>query len=404
MVTRNDVVSDPQEPPPMHIGLLWHAFGHNNLGVDALSRANAALLERAAARAGVTLRFTTLGSGQQMGVPDLPANVRIGPGPSIKQALLLRSEFLRDLRSCDMVVDIGEGDSFTDIYGRSRFLFQTATKAAAILLRKPLVLAPQTIGPFDHAAHRWLATRVINRTTATFARDHLSTAFLHDLGVTAPIDEFIDVAFALPFDAQPATPGVTRVGINVSGLLFNGGYSGQNELGMALDYAAFTRATIAALTARPGVQVALFAHVSGGGGPDDDWPAVQQLGRAFPGVEVIAPFATSIAAKSWMSGLDFVAAGRMHACIGAFSAGVPVVPVAYSRKFNGLFETLHYPHFIDGKATTTDAAITALMQAFDARTTLKSAINASRPIIADRVKRYEDFLTAQLTKIAQERR
>jgi polysaccharide pyruvyl transferase WcaK-like protein len=38
----------------------------------------------------------------------------------------------------------------------------------------------------------------------------------------------------------------------------------------------------------------------------------------------------------------------MHACIAAFSSGVPVFPLAYSRKFNGLFgDTLLYNNFGD---------------------------------------------------------
>jgi hypothetical protein len=53
------------------------------------------------------------------------------------------------------------------------------------------------------------------------------------------------------------------------------------------------------------------------------------------------------------SGMDFFGA-RMHACIAAFSSGVPVVPLAYSRKFNGLFTALEYPHYGDCKAATTE--------------------------------------------------
>lgn len=386
------------------VGLIWHAFGHDNLGVDALSRANAAIIEAAAAKRGLQVAFVTLGSGQKPDVTDLPASVTVGPGPSLRQFVMGRSQFLKELRRCDLAVDIGEGDSFTDIYGRRRFAFHCASKLASILLGQPLVLAPQTIGPFEHPVHRWIATRLINRASAVYARDHLSTAFLDRLGARSPRDEFIDVAFRLPYTPAPRAEGRVRVGINVSGLLYNGGYTGANELGMTLDYVALTEALITYFLKEPGVEVHLFAHVAGAGGPDDDAPAIEALARKFPGVSLAPRFASSIAAKSWMSGLDFVIAGRMHACIGAYSAGVPVVPVAYSRKFNGLFGTLNYPYFVDGKATTTERALTDITGWFRDRATLKGAIEASRTIIDERLQRYEDRIGEMLVAAANKRR
>ena len=37
----------------------------------------------------------------------------------------------------------------------------------------------------------------------------------------------------------------------------------------------------------------------------------------------------------------------MHATIAAFSSGTAVIPVSYSRKFEGLYETAGYPYLID---------------------------------------------------------
>lgn len=46
----------------------------------------------------------------------------------------------------------------------------------------------------------------------------------------------------------------------------------------------------------------------------------------------------------------------MHACIAAHSTGTAVLPMAYSRKFNGLFcQTLKYPLLLDmTKASVVD--------------------------------------------------
>mgnify|MGYP001402473369 CR=1 FL=1 len=50
------------------------------------------------------------------------------------------------------VLDISGGDSFTDLYGPWRFRAILAPKQIAIRARKPLIMLPQTIGPFESKA------------------------------------------------------------------------------------------------------------------------------------------------------------------------------------------------------------------------------------------------------------
>ena len=51
--------------------------------------------------------------------------------------------------------------------------------------------------------------------------------------------------------------------------------------------------------------------------------------------------------KSKISEFDIFIGARMHATIGAFSSGVATIPTAYSRKFNGLYESVEYPYIVD---------------------------------------------------------
>lgn len=390
---------------PLSIALLWHTFGHGNLGVDALARANADLIRAAAASVGVAVRFTALGTGQNQFVADLPSDVTIGPAPRLKPLLRGRSDFMDVVRQSDLVFDIGEGDSFTDLYGGWRYSFLLGTKVAVVAARRPLVLAPQTIGPFASPIRRRLAVAVLRRADAAYARDGLSAAFLRDNGVAG--EEFIDVAFALPFARQARAAGRVRVGLNVSGLLYNGGYSGQNELGLLLDYAALTHGLIEALLARRNVDVHLIVHVTGDGGADDDLPVARHLVQLYPGLVLAPVFASSIEAKTYISGMDYVVAGRMHAAVAAFSTGVPVMPIGYSRKFNGLFGTLGYTHMVDGKATGTDAALAGLIDGFERRAELQKAIARGSVIVKERLAAYQaavaGLLEARVTARASSR-
>jgi len=78
---------------------------------------------------------------------------------------------------------------------------------------------------------------------------------------------------------------------------------------------------------------------------------------------------------------------RMHATIAAFSAGVPVVPMAYSRKFNGLFEeTLSYPHIVDMKSVGNKEALLKIEEIFVQRKEVKQSItNTMNGIVKDRL-------------------
>ena len=67
------------------------------------------------------------------------------------------SRYFATVRRADAVVDIGAGDSFADIYGPGRLRRLFAMKFLTHLARRPLVVAPQTIGPFTHRLSSRLA-------------------------------------------------------------------------------------------------------------------------------------------------------------------------------------------------------------------------------------------------------
>ncbi|WP_425992870.1 polysaccharide pyruvyl transferase family protein [Brevundimonas sp. TWP2-3-2] len=378
------------------IGLLWQTLDHPNLGVDALTRANIAILRAACARAGVTPEFVLLGTPGPR-APDLPG-IRQGGSPGTRQMLLGRGSFFDDLNRCNIVFDTSEGDSFTDIYGWKRCLAQSGSKLIAMRGGRPLVLSPQTIGPFNKSWSRALARHVIGQARLTFARDHLSTEALHDLGVRDRIDEAIDVAFCLPFvRAERIAGDRIGVGVNVSGLM----YRAAERFQMTIDYPGFVRALLVKLTARDDVEVWLVPHVLSEDGHVDDDAAINRLIHAeFSAAKLAPAFKSSVEAKSFISGLDVFTGARMHACIAAFSSGVPVVPIAYSRKFNGLFQSLKYSRFVDGRASTNESALAMIDTAIAERAQAAAEIVTAMEIANSKLARYEDALVPLIAEAA----
>src|SRR3546814_1842385 len=88
----------------------------------------------------------------------------------------------------------------------------------------------------------------------------------------------------------------------------------------------------------------------------DDGQAADRFAAEFPGTIRVTDFAGPCEAKSYISSLDYLVAGRMHACIAAFSSGTLVMTVAYSRKFSGLFGTLGYDFILPVRGMDTQVA------------------------------------------------
>jgi colanic acid/amylovoran biosynthesis protein len=381
------------------VGLLWHSFTSDNLGVGALSVSQIDICEEAARKAKVNLCFIVFGTSGNHNYTPLGRNIRRGSQFSLKQLIIGRSPFLQELDECDLVLDIGEGDSFTDIYGLRRFRMHVASKLAVLIKHKLLILCPQTIGPFNYWYSRWVARKIMLRAGHIFARDGLSAEYMNAVGLVENVSEATDVAFRLPFVQEIRQPGeVQRVGINVSGLLFSGGYTRDNQFGLSLDYPKLVRNLLTKWCADRSIEVWLIPHVLSDEVPqDDDRIIIDKLIEEFPGVHVAHNFQSPSEAKSFISGLDFMTGARMHACIAALSSGVPVVPFAYSRKFNGLFESLDYHWLADGKEMSIDQAFNAITKGYENRNELRIATQNALKKAEIKLAGYESYLAEAFT-------
>lgn len=355
----------------IRIGLLWHSLNSGNLGVGALTVANQAIAREVAEGMGLKPQFVVMqmrdAGTHALTLADTQAFV------IDRKAITSPTGFWRAVGNVDCVLDIGAGDSFADIYGPRRFFFLWITKVMAIARRVPLVLSPQTIGPFTRKGYTRAAAAVVDRARMVVARDALSRDIATGMAPRANVSMAVDVAFVLPFEDRSAQRGGAklRIGINASGLLFHEAETGRNRFGLSYDYAEFTRALLTELSARPDVELFLVPHATSNIDPgDDDGALADRLAAEFRNVTRVPNFTDPSAAKSFISSLDLLVAGRMHACIGAFSSGTPVVPVAYSRKFTGLFGLLNYDEVLPVSEIDQDGALAIVRSAIDRRAEL----------------------------------
>jgi polysaccharide pyruvyl transferase WcaK-like protein len=377
---------------PLNICLIMHSTRSDNLGVGALTVSEVAIIRDIARDLNHPIQITVMDwkdprapyvTGADVTVRDLDGKVMLNPRGYFAQA-----------RRADMVIDIGGGDSFADIYGGRRLRRMFILKFLTHLAGTPLVMAPQTVGPFKKPVSKWAAKLSMRLCKIVATRDQLSTKAARDMGLTRDLIEASDVALRLPFDAPTRTTGPKKVGINVSGLLMGGGYTGKNEFGLQMDYPGLIRDLISHFQ-NLGTQVHLVPHVivpAGRLAAEDDYNASMKLHAEFPNTIVAPAFETPSEAKTYIAGMDFFMGARMHACIAAFSSGVPVIPMAYSRKFAGLFGSIGYDHTVDCTSETSEAIKTKIIAGFENRTSLQAETETALKTGRIKLGAYEDAL------------
>lgn len=267
------------------------------------------------------------------------------------------------------ILDISGGDSFTDLYGPWRFRSVCLPKIIALENRKPLVLLPQTYGPFRGQREREIASRIVRKATLAFARDARSYEVLRDLLGSAhdPARHVlgVDVAFLLPVvepTAQHALPQVVErrrsglpmggrglLGLNVSGLIFNDPKAAAERYRFRADYRRALLDIALGLLAQHDADLLLVPHVlTAPGHPESDPAACQQLRQdilqhASPGVAErvhVLPSVDDERQIKWViSRCDWFCGTRMHATIASLSTGTPACAISYSPKTLGVFET-----------------------------------------------------------------
>ncbi len=289
----------------------------------------------------------------------------------------------------DCIFDVGAGDSFTDIYGKERFFNLLNSKRFFSLLGKKQILMPQTIGPFIKPKHEELAISVMKRMNAVISRDRQSYAYTTNYLEKERTAETIDLAFYLPYENTAIKNNKTNIGINVSGLLWHHGYNESNRFNLKADYRLLTRSILEYFISLPKTEIHLVPHVvSNNKHFEDDCMISEILQQKYPQLKIAPYFQNPIEAKSYISGLDFFIGARMHSCIAAYSSGIPVFPIAYSRKFNGLFsDTLGYQSMGDCVNQENEVILSNVVSAFKNKNQLKEQIiQSNNTLVKDRIK------------------
>ena len=384
------------------VGVLGLAFHSGNLGCSALSYSFMYMLDDIAKNNDIKTDVRIIfGSDDQRPLKaDFQALsysfVRMGWKNSS-----FRKKTIAAIKECDVIFDFTAGDSFTNIYGMSRFLKRSFVKKTVLRNKTPLVLGSQTYGPYNKALSRSWAADIIKRSYEVFARDEKSLAVAEKLGKRKPVLT-TDVAFFLPYEKSSVEHDRVNIGINVSGLLWNGGYTGNNQFGLTVDYRSYIEGLLKEFSADGKYRIHLIPHVlykTSKELADNDWYVCNELAEKYQGVCVSPFFESPMQAKSYISGMDVFVGARMHATVAAYSSGVAAIPFSYSRKFEGLYESLEYPFVISGTKMTTDDALEKTVEYIRSPEKLMAGIENYLPVLEEKKQKMMKDYTRIITDL-----
>lgn len=313
------------------------------------------------------------------------------------------------LLKCDAVLDVSGGDSFADIYGEGRFKNHATNKLLFRDLGIPLVLLPQTYGPFSRPRSVDLARQIIDYSCLVATRDihgleeldRLLGGRMHPRAVCVPDMGFLLDPLPVPLDREPIIGNRGNeplIGLNVSGLL----NMSDGRFDIKDSYPRLVVAIAEWAIERRGARVLLVPHVvsgrSGEGTPSptgvgdsSDTVACTALAEKLRGRygDRVASFNECYGpgqTKFLIGHCDFFIGARMHACIGAVSQTTPTVTLAYSNKALGVMSHVEMQETVlDLRQLTVGECIERIDRLYERRLELRARLRQIVPVVQERV-------------------
>lgn len=290
---------------------------------------------------------------------------------------------VREIRRADIVVS-GGGSLLQDVTGRKSVLYYLGIIILARMMRRPVSIYAQGLGPLNHAFSRWLVKRTLSRTSAITVRDEGSARLLRELGVVRPEPVVVaDPAFAL----TPRKPdkSIAVQGSNTVMLCFR---PWPGVCGREAEYAECIDRAVLELGITP---VFLAFH------PDQDLEISHCIAeRCNAGKNKPAVIACNMPpqeALELISRADMVVGMRLHSLIFAATTGVPAVAIDYDPKVRAHCRLIEEPHMVEAGASA-DELYVAIASAWASRGETRARLRAMIPEIRERAEAGARFALA----------
>ncbi len=256
------------------------------------------------------------------------------------------------LKKTAFVAAINGGDGFSDIYGTTTFERRLFETRLAMKEHIPLVMLPQTLGPFKDESNFKTAEKILRYASKIYVRDNKFEAKLKSLNVSFKLTK--DLSYYMQPEKVDIIIQSNAVGLNISGLCYSNNF--RDLSGCFNFYPQLITRIIKHFQIR-NIPIFLIAHsynYKNAEEANDDMLASKEIYNSLEdktNVYLIDLNLTSPQTKYVISRFNFFIGTRMHANFAAIFMKVPVFGLAYSYKYEGAFDCMglkgHYASILN---------------------------------------------------------
>lgn len=322
---------------------------------------------------------------------------------------------LRAYADCDLVISRG-GDNWTEDYGMP-WLYLDAVEAA-LRFNKRTILLGESVGPFNDPEIKCVVLKVLQLLHAVVVRDILAYNYLVSIGLgRTSLTMLPDVAFTLSPADETALSAMIQteslhlrtpiVAFSISALISRYGFPGCFSQRRHIEYVRAMASVADHCIEAYGVEVVFIAHVVGVGNDDRVVSGeVRDLMKHPDKAHCIQGEYSHETYRAFLGHYaEMAVASRMHAAIAAATVGVPVVPISYSNKTQGIFgHTLGQRDLVVDirECDVGDDLVMSLVQKIDdcwrRRSSIRAQLVQRSALLAKRAEAYVDVIRDAVCK------
>jgi polysaccharide pyruvyl transferase WcaK-like protein len=275
-------------------------------------------------------------------------------------------QILEKYLEADIILEVS-GERLTDqfsLYSYAQYLLRIIV---GLILRKPVVVYGQSIGPFEKRFSRFLSRIILNRVKLITLRDDASLCHLKNINVKnpciyltadpafllepAPYEEVRKILLEDGIDLESYKPNLIGICASKSVITLNPSqFKGEEERYYKI-YVKMMSNLIDYLISKFNVNVILIPHgkISYPPGIDDDVATNRDIFERIKWKDKVIRIERDFSSseiKAIISQCSLFIGSRMHANIAAISTGVPTVAISYRFKFKEIMKSVGQEEYV----------------------------------------------------------
>lgn len=271
--------------------------------------------------------------------------------------VLMREKILKEYQDADLIISINYGDGFSDIYGPLESFSVFSQNLLNNLSGKPVIFAPQSIGPFSLPFTKFLATILLNNAKLVMVREKITRKYLMEMGVSENLIHVIpDLAFLMPpVDEARVKEILRREGLNTRsrkplfGMSVNPFIAQFAKMAERRDfYINLMSRFIDWIGETYDASIIFIPNVTQPYGFDTRTLGnlIKKESKRKEQIFSISGEYTAEELKGIIKRCDFFVGSLMHTVIASLSLSLPTIAIAYSHKAYGIMQLVGLGNYV----------------------------------------------------------